>query len=111
MASADLGVLSRTGAVVRGALSGARVAGRLFDRHVIDHYEQALAEIRSDGLYATLRDTSAPYVEAMWQNFASDKTTITEDLLSGKLLGQGWNAVRKWFGAGAPSGPGGGAEN
>ena len=98
-------VLSRSGAAVRGALSGVRVAGRLFDRHVIDHYEQALTDIRNRGLYATLRDTSAPYVEAMWQNFSSEKTTITEELLSGKLLGQGWNAVRKWLGATAPSKP------
>ncbi len=76
-----------------------RVTGRLIDRHVIDHYEQALAEIRERGLYQVVRDTSAPYAEAVWRNFSSDKGTVTEDLLSGKLIGQGWNAVRRWFGA------------
>ncbi|MBI2823795.1 MAG: hypothetical protein HYX69_03775 [Planctomycetia bacterium] len=90
--------LGRMKTVARGALSGVRVAGRLFDRHVIDHYEEALAEIRGRGLYVMLRESSAPYIEAVWQNFATSKTTVTEDLLSGKLLGHGWNAVRKWLG-------------
>ena len=37
--------LSRMQTVAQGALSSVRVAGRLFDRHVFDHYESALAEI------------------------------------------------------------------
>ncbi len=90
--------LSRMHAVALGALSGVRVAGRLFDRHVIDHYESALAEIRERGLYATVREASEPYIEAMWNNFSTDKVTITEDLLSGKILGHGWTAVRRWLG-------------
>jgi hypothetical protein len=90
--------LSRMHAAARGALSGVRVAGRLFDRHVIDHYESALAEIQERGLYATLRETSGPYVDAVWNNFSTDKATVTEDLLSGKLIGQGWSAVRRWLG-------------
>jgi len=91
--------LARMKTAARGALSGVRVAGRLFDRHVIDHYETALGEIRARGLYATLRDSSAPYIEAMWENFSTEKATITEDLLSGKLIDHGWNAVRRWMGA------------
>ncbi len=94
--------LSQLHTVARGALSGVRVAGRLFDRHVIDHYETALADIRARGLYAALRETSAPYIEAVWNNFSTDKSTITDDLLSGKLLGQGWNTVRRWLGQTAP---------
>jgi hypothetical protein len=91
--------LSRMHTAARGALSGVRVAGRLFDRHVMDHYESALAEIQKRGLYATLRETSGPYVDAVWNNFSTDKVTVTEDLLSGKLIGQGWSAVRRWLGS------------
>ena len=90
--------LSRMHAAAHGALSGVRVAGRLFDRHVIDHYESALAEIQRAGLYSTLRETSEPYVDAVWNNFSTDKATVTEDLLSGKLIGQGWMHVRRWLG-------------
>ncbi len=90
--------LDRLHIVARGALSGVRVAGRLLDRHVIDHYEEAIGEIRRVGLYATLRESSAPYIEATWQNFSTDKTTITEELLNGKLLGQGWRAAGRWLG-------------
>ncbi len=90
--------LTRMQTVALGALSGVRVAGQLFDRHVIEHYELALAEIRSRGLYAMLRESSAPYIEAVWQNFSTDKATITEGLLTGQLLGNSWAAVRKWLG-------------
>jgi hypothetical protein len=90
--------LGRMQTVARGALSSVRVAGRLLDRHVIDHYEAALAEIRARGLYGTLCTASAPYIDAVWLNFSSDNSTITEDLLSGKLVGQGWTAMRRWFG-------------
>ena len=90
--------LSKVGTVGKGALSGARVAGNLFERHVLTHYVESLADIRRRGLYAALRETSGPYVEAVWQNFSSEKATITEDLLSGKLLGKARGAVRKWLG-------------
>lgn len=95
-----LGTLDKVATVGRGALSSIRVAGRLFDRHIIDHYEAALANIQQKGLYAVLAETSAPYMEAVWQNFSSDKPTITEDLLSGKLVGHAYQSVRRWFGMG-----------
>ena len=71
----------------------------------MDHYVESLADIRRRGLYAALRDTSGPYVEAVWQNFSSDKATVTEDVLSGKLLGQACGAVRRWLGY-SPKPPG-----
>ncbi|MBX3415062.1 MAG: hypothetical protein KF708_20430 [Pirellulales bacterium] len=95
MALYSLDRMSRLG---RGALSSVRVAGSLFDRHVVDHYEQAAAEIRRRGLYGTLAETSAPYIEAVWHNFSSDRSTITADLATGKLVGQAWGAVRRWLG-------------
>ncbi len=90
--------LDRVASVGRGALSSTRAAGRLFDRHVIDHYRTALTDIEQKGYYATLAETSQPYIDAVWTNFSTDKTTITEDLLSGKLVGQASKAVGRWLG-------------
>jgi hypothetical protein len=90
--------MDKVGVVSRGALSSVRVAGSLFDRHIVDHYREALTDIRNEGFYATVARTSKPYIEAVWLNFSSEKTTITEDLLSGKLVGQAYNAARRWLG-------------
>jgi len=90
--------LGKIGSLGRGALSTVKAAGTLFDRHVIDHYRRALADIRQRGIYASLAKTSKPYIRAVWKNFSTDKTTITEDILSGKLIGQAWGAVRRWLG-------------
>jgi hypothetical protein len=86
----------------RGALSTVKVAGTLLDRHVLEHYASALNDIRQKGLYHSLAETSQPYVDAVWQNFHADQSTITEDVLSGKLLGGSWRAVRTWLGRESP---------
>ena len=93
--------LGKIGMVGRGALSTVKAAGRLFDRHVIDHYADALNDVREKGIYASLAATSEPYIEAVWQNFSTSKTTITEDVLSGRLIGKAWNAARRWLGGSA----------
>ncbi|MCH2115551.1 MAG: hypothetical protein MK171_11655 [Pirellulales bacterium] len=90
--------LDRVASIGRGALSSTRAVGRLFDRHVVDHYRTALSDIETKGYYATLAETSQPYVDAVWRNFSTDKTTITEDLLSGKLVGQARRTVGRWLG-------------
>ncbi len=90
--------LGRVGNVGKGALSGVRVAGNIFDQHVIEHYRTALDDIRRDGVYTTLAQTSAPYIDAVWLNFSSQKPMVTEDLLSGKLVGKAWTGVRRWMG-------------
>ncbi|KKK91303.1 hypothetical protein LCGC14_2714300, partial [marine sediment metagenome] len=41
---------------------------------------------------------AAPYIDAVWTNFSTDKTTITEDMLSGKLVCKAFGKVRGWFG-------------
>ncbi|MBN2294694.1 MAG: hypothetical protein JXM70_19855 [Pirellulales bacterium] len=82
----------------QGALSTVRVAGTLLDRHVIDHYRAGLEDIRAKGIYASLSETSQPYIEAVWLNFSGEKTTITEDILSGRMIGRAWNAVGQWLG-------------
>ena len=90
--------LDKVATVGRGALSTVKAAGTLFDRHVIDHYGTALNDIREKGLYASLQESAEPYIDAVWTNFSSDKDTITEDMLSGRLIGKAWGKVRGWVG-------------
>ncbi len=90
--------LGKVATIGRGALSTVKVAGTLFDRHVLDHYRLALTDVRDKGLYATLAEVSQPYAEAVWENFSSHKSSVTEDLLSGKLLGKAFGATRRWLG-------------
>ncbi|MDZ4782735.1 MAG: hypothetical protein SGJ19_21010 [Planctomycetia bacterium] len=86
--------LGKLGNVSQGALSTVKVAGSLFDRHILDHYRQGLNEIGAKGMYATLRESSGPYIEAVWTNFSGEKSTLTEELFTGRLLAKGWGMVR-----------------
>ena len=101
----QVGMLAVSGAVTmhalgkfatlgRGALSTVKVAGTLFDKHVLDHYAEAVSDIRRKGLYQSLAETSRPYTAAVWKNFQPHKSTVTEDVLSGKL----WRDTRGWLG-------------
>ena len=58
-----------------------------------------MEDIRKQGMYASLKESSQPYIEAVWQNFSTERTTVTEDLLTGRLVGRTWRGVRRWFGA------------
>jgi hypothetical protein len=89
-----MGALGKVASIGHGALSTVKVAGSLFDRHVLDHYVQSLKEIRSKGFYASLAETSEPYFNALWQNFQPKQSTLTEDLISGRTF----RAVRRWLG-------------
>ncbi len=93
-----LRALGNVSALGRGALSTVKVAGMLVDKHVIDHYTQALGEIRETGIYASLSQTSEPYIAAVWENFQPKQSTLTEDVVSGKALGGTWRAMRRWLG-------------
>lgn len=95
-----LHALNRADKVAQGALSGITIAGSLLDRIVIDHYRSALTDIHTRGYYNTLAEVSQPYITAVWENFSTDRSTITEDLLSGKLVGQAASTVGRWFGLG-----------
>jgi hypothetical protein len=75
-----------------------RVAGNLFDRQVVSHYRDAMSEIHAKGFYATVSETSAPYIEAVWENFSSTRDTLTEQLLTGRLWNRAVGTVRGWFG-------------
>ncbi|QDS97590.1 hypothetical protein [Adhaeretor mobilis] len=91
----SLGKIANVG---RGALSTVRVAGNLFDRHVLDHYSTALADIHNQGYYTTLAEVSGPYISALWENFSTEKTTITEELLSGRAISQATQKLGRWLG-------------
>jgi hypothetical protein len=92
--------LDKIGSLGQGALSTVTAACRLLDRHVLCHYTDALNDIRQKGLYGSLAETSQPYVDAVWKNFSTEHSTLTEDVLSGRLLGRTWTAVRRWLGGG-----------
>lgn len=84
--------------VTHGALTTIRVTGDLVDRHLFDHYRTALSEIHEKGLSTMVAESSEPYLDAVWYNFSADRPTITEDLVSGKMVGQLWDGVKGWFG-------------
>jgi hypothetical protein len=92
--------LGKVATLGRGALSSVRIAGQLVDSHLIEHYRTALSEIHRDGYYATLAKVSGPYIESLWHNFAAERTTFTEELASGRLLGQASRTVARWLGIG-----------
>lgn len=89
--------LKAVGSLGRGAISTVTAAGNLLDKHLVEHYATAVREIRRRGVYAMLRDTSQPYIEAVWRNFSPKQTTLTERWLSGRWVVRAWNAVRAWF--------------
>jgi hypothetical protein len=51
---------------------------------------QALRDIRQKGIYASLAETSRPYIDAVWLDFSTERTMLTEDVVSGKLICQAW---------------------
>ena len=89
--------MNRVTLTTRGALSTVRVAGGLFDEHILTHYSDALGEISEHGLYTILSTASEPYIDAAWNHFDADRETWTEELLTGRLIGKAWGGVRGWF--------------
>ena len=98
--------LQKVSTVSRGALCGVQVVGGLFSRHIIGHYANALKTIQERGFYETLCESSAPYIEAVWSNFAADRETWTEQLLSGKMFGRAYDLVTGWLERRKPTTPG-----
>jgi len=96
-ATMTLFTLNRMSLATRGALSSITVAGNLFEQHIVDHYVEALQEIHTVGFYRTLQTASAPYLTAVWSNYADDRETWTEDFLSGRLLDRTLQTLRGWW--------------
>jgi hypothetical protein len=89
--------LGRVTTVGRGALSTVRVAGNMFDQHILEHYEQGLKEIHLKGFYPFVSEASRPYIDAVWHNFSSGRDTITEDVVSGRFFGRWWKYISGRF--------------
>ena len=98
--------LGHVNTVSKGALTTIRVTGDLIDRHLFDHYRQGLNEINERGIYSMLAESSRPYLDAVWNNFSTDRPTITEDIVSGKMVGKVWDGVKGWFGGEEKKGEG-----
>jgi hypothetical protein len=94
--------LNKLKTISQGAITGIQVAGGLFNRHVVGHYADSLHAIREKGFYETMRHSSAPYVEAVWKNFASERETWTGQVVSGRLFGKAYSALKGWFGERIP---------
>lgn len=89
--------MNRLTLVSQGALSSVVVAGNMIDQHILGHYADALTEIQVRGLWTTLATSSKPYLEAIWNNFDETKSTLTQDLLNGTLIGNAWNGLSRWW--------------
>lgn len=97
--------LNKVGAAGLGAISTVRAAGNIFNRTILSHYVGALDDIRQKGLYGSLAESSKPYLDAVWNNFSSERTTVTEEVVSGRLLGRVWQTGSDWlFGPKKPAG-------
>ena len=88
--------LDNVSTVTKGALTTVRVTGQLLDREVFEHYRKGLNQIQQKGLYGMLAETSEPYIKAVWFNFSSDRPTLTEDIVSGKLASRVWSEFQQW---------------
>ncbi len=81
----------------RGVLSTVTVAGNLFERHILGHYSAALCDLQEKGFYRTLAEVAGPYTQAVWNNFASTRGTVTEDVASGRFFGRAWLWITGFF--------------
>ena len=90
--------LGKVATISRGTLTGIKVAGGLLNRNVLSHYVDSLDTLRKKGFYATVGECYGPYVEAVWNNSATDRSTVTEDVVTGRLFGRVLRGIRDWFG-------------
>ena len=89
--------MNQVGAVAKGALTTIRVTANVIDKHIFEHYWTALEDISDRGIYTFVGEVSKPYFTAVWNNFSMEQTTITQDLLTGKLIGKAWDGIHGWF--------------
>ena len=90
--------LNQVTTATKGALTTVRVTGNLLDEHIFDHYWQGAAKIGGEDIYSVAAESGQPYLDALWYNFSSDRPTLTEDIVSGKMIGNVWNGLSEWFG-------------
>jgi hypothetical protein len=92
-----LHMLGKVETVALGAIAGVEVAGGLLNRNVVGHYVDGLRTVREQGFYHVVRTSGAPYAQAVWRNFATQRETLTSQIVTGRLFGTLWKSVRKWF--------------
>ena len=95
--AATIHSLPKFATLSRGALSSVKVAGSLFDKHVLEYYSQSIKDIRQKGLYRSLAETSEPYIAAVWYNFQTTKPTLTQYVLSGEAFSNTWQVLRRFI--------------
>lgn len=93
-----MSTLNKVSTASKGAITGVQVVGDLFSRHVIGHYADSLNTVRERGFYHSLKESSEPYVESIWTNLAAERSTWTEEVLSGRALKKGLSAITGLFG-------------
>lgn len=96
-AAMTMSTLGKVRTVASSTLLGVQVAGGLLHRGVVMHYVSSLQSMHERGYYATVRDACGPYVEAVWNNFAENRSTWTADLVTGRTFASAWKAMRGWF--------------
>ena len=89
--------LGKVGTVGKGTLTGVGVVGGLFNKHVIGHYSDAIKQVHERGLYQSVKESSEPYVEALWNNFSEDRETWTEKIVSGKVFQSAYGKLSGWL--------------
>jgi phage pi2 protein 07 len=92
-ATMSIVALSQIQAIDQGGVVSFDIGTNIYQQQIIDHYWEGLRAIERHGLLATLSRASQPYVEAVWTNYAVDRKTWTEQLLSGELIKWGWSQL------------------
>jgi hypothetical protein len=92
-ATISIVALNNIQSVEEGGAVSLEIAGSMYQEQIIDHYWEGLRAIERHGLLATLSRASQPYVEAVWTNYAVDRKTWTEQLMSGELIKWGWSQL------------------
>jgi hypothetical protein len=92
-----MATLSKVSTVSKGVLTGVQVVGGIVNREIIGHYVSSLHIIQQRGLFIVLNETSAPYVEAVWNNFSDDRSTWTEEIVTGRAIKSGLSTITSWF--------------
>lgn len=96
-AGVTMHALKQLKTVSHGALTGIEVAGGLINRQIFSHYAGALKAVHEKGFFQTVSESYGPYVTAVFDNFASDRGTLTEEVVTGRLPARMWRGVKGFF--------------
>ncbi|MEI7701029.1 MAG: hypothetical protein WCK86_14615 [Planctomycetia bacterium] len=93
--------VKRIRGATQGTLAGLFVAGKIINRNIFGHYEQALIDVHQRGILQSVRDSFEPYADLAWNNMESSRKTWTEQLLNPSLFGRAWNVMKGLVGGGS----------